>query len=335
MKVVASSPGKITLFGEHAVVYKKPAIVASIDKRVYATCRLRDDDKIKIRALNLEIPGIILTYDKNNEIVIETDYGKVLSAVSYIKEAISIVSEYIGEFRGVDLEIESTMPVGAGLGTSAAVSVVTIASYSRALGHDVNKDTIASLAWETEKKVQGLASPMDSVISTFGGVIYLTFDASGFKYEFLDIGRELPIVIGYVRRKFKTKDMVALVKSNLDKHPELVRPIIDLIGETVILARDALLRGDLTYTGELMNINHGLLDALGVSTKELSELVYIARLYGAYGSKLSGAGGGGAMIALVDEDKVRDISSAINIAGGQTIDTVIGGTGLRYEYIGD
>jgi mevalonate kinase len=333
MIVIASAPGKITLYGEHAVVYKKPAIVASIDRRVYATCKLRDDNKITIRAVNLELPGVILTYDESGEIFLETDYGRVFSAISYIKEALSIASQYIGESSGVDIKIESSMPVGAGLGTSAAVSVVTIASYLKALGHDIPKKDLAELAWSTEKKVQGIASPMDSVITTFGGIIYLNFEGDEFIYEHLKMDGDIPLVIGYVKRKYKTKDMVAKVKNYLDKYPHLISPIIDLIGEVVEDARKALLNGDLEYAGDLMNINHGLLDALGVSSKELNELVYVTRLYGALGSKLSGAGGGGSMIALVDEDRIKDIVTAINIANGMPIETEIGGEGLRFEDI--
>ncbi len=330
MKIVASAPGKVTLYGEHAVVYKKPAIVASIDRRVTVSCEIRDDDRITIRALNLEIPGVILTYNKDGEIVLETDYGRVLSAVSYIREAISLVSEYTNEFKGADIKIESSMPVGAGLGTSAAVSVATIAAYSKAVGHELSKKEIASLAWETEKRVQGLASPMDSTISTFGGIIYIQPGENSFTHESLDIPVEMPLIIGYVKRKYKTKDMVALVKKYKEKYPEIIDPVIELIGKLVVEAKTALLKGDLIVAGELMNINHGLLDTLGVSSKELNDLVYVTRAFGAYGSKLSGAGGGGAMIALASKERLKEVSTAISISNGLPIDTVIGGPGLLY-----
>ncbi|HEW93416.1 mevalonate kinase [Candidatus Geothermarchaeota archaeon] len=333
MEVVASAPGKITLYGEHAVVYGKPAIVASIDKRVYVRCRLRSDKSITIRALNLQVPGIILTYNKDGEVILKTDYGRVLSAVSYIREAINLTSRYLNEFKGADLTIESNMPVGAGLGTSAAVSVATIAAYSKALGHDLDLHNIAKLAWNTEKNIQGIASPMDTSISTFGGIVYLTYDGVNFSIDPLHIDVEFNIVIGYVKRQYKTKEMVEKVKSYLQRHPDLVKPIIDLIGDLVNDAKKALIKGDLEYAGELMNINHGLLDALGVSSKELNDLVYAARAFGAYGSKLSGAGGGGSMIALTDSERVQQIITAIRILNGLPIGTEIGGDGVRYESI--
>jgi len=333
MNIVASAPGKVTLYGEHAVVYKEPAIVASIDKRVYVRCRLRSDNSVTIRALNLEVPGVILTYNQSGEVILETDYGKVLSAVSYIKEALTLTSKFLDTFKGVDLTIESSMPVGAGLGTSAAVSVATIAAYSKALGYELSLKDIARLAWNTEKNIQGLASPMDTSISTFGGIVYLTHDGNEFNLEPLKIPIEINIVIGYVKRKFKTKDMVAKVKMYKDKYPDIINPIINTIGKLVSIAREALINGELEYAGELMNINHGLLDALGVSSKELNDLVYITRAFGAYGSKLSGAGGGGSIIALTDRDKVADIKTAISILNGTPLYTLIGGEGVRYESI--
>ena len=333
MRVLASAPGKICLYGEHAVVYKKPAIVASIDKRVYVTCETRNDDRVTIRAVNLEVPGITITYDRNGEVIFETDYGVVLSATSYIREAITVTSEYLGVFKGVDLKIESTMPVGAGLGTSAAVSVASIAAYSKALGFDLSRDEIAKLAWETEKKVQGLASPMDTSISTFGGIIYLKYGDNGFQIENLDINVELPIVVGYTKRLYKTKDMVAKVKMYKDKYPDLINPIIETIGRLVDEAKIALIEGDLIRAGELMNINHGLLDALGVSTKELNDMVYAARAFGAYGSKLSGAGGGGVVIALARRESIPDIITAFKMLNTIPIETTITAKGVDIKVL--
>jgi len=333
MKVVASAPGKITLYGEHAVVYGEPALVASIDKRVYVTCIPRSDGRFRISALNLHVPGVIVTYSRDGEIILETDYGRVLSALSYINEGLRITSEYIGERRGADIIVESSMPVGAGLGTSAAVTVATIAAYAKALGYDLKREEIAKLAWETEKKVQGIASPMDTSISTFGGVMYIRYSGSNVHMERVKIGSEIPLVIGYVEREAKTKDLVQRVYSLKQKYPHIVEAIIKTIGSIVEEARKALYEGDLVRAGELMNINHGLLDALGVSTKKLNELVYAARAMGALGSKLSGAGGGGSMIALVLRERVQDVSSAIRILGGKVIDTAIGGKGLVYESV--
>jgi len=328
MKVIASAPGKITLYGEHAVVYGYPAIVASINKRVSVTCEPRNDDRIRVSAINLQIPGITLTYDDRGELILETDYGRVLSAMSYIKEGIKIASEYIDEKKGVNLVVKSSMPVGAGLGTSAAVAVATIAAYTKTIGHELKREEIAKLAWQTEKAVQGLASPMDTHISTFGGIIYIKYNENNVKIERLQTNIKEPIVIGYVTREYKTKDLVNKVKQLKNRYPFIIEPIIETIGKLVQEARNAVLNGDTKRAGELMNLNHGLLEALGVSSQKLNELVYAARSMGALGSKMSGAGGGGSMIALTKRERIAEISSAIKILGGKVIDTEIGGNGL-------
>lgn len=330
-RVVASAPGKITLYGEHAVVYGEPAIVTSIDRRVYATCTPRNDGKVRISALNLEVPGVVLTYSDEGEVILETDYGRVLSVVSYIREGIRIASDYIGERRGADITIESTMPVGAGLGTSAAVTVATIAAFCKAMGHELDRREIAELAWKTEKTVQGAASPMDSTISTFGGTIYIRYEGGHVETSNVRLKGRIPFVIGYVERKYKTKDMVRLVRDLKSRYPPIVDRLMKLIGEVVREAKLALEGGDYAKAGELMNINHGLLDALGVSTLKLNEMVYAARDMGALGAKLSGAGGGGSIIALVREEDVLRVTSAIEILGGRVINTKIGGEGLMYE----
>ncbi len=329
MEIVASAPGKVTLFGEHAVVYGEPAIVASIDKRVYVKCKPRKDNIITISALNLNVPGIILTIDKDGEIKLETDYGKVLSAVSYIKEAIKLTQEFLDIKYGAEITISSEMPVGAGLGTSAAVAVTTIAAFAKSHGYDLNLKDIARLSWQTELKVQGIASPMDSTIATYGGFIYLRYDGKDFEFENMKGVGELPLVIGYTRRLYKTGEMVAKVRRLINRYNQLGGDLVKLIGRVVELAKKALLTNDLKTVGELMNINHGLLDTLGVSTKELNDIVYIMRGFGAYGSKLSGAGGGGVAIGVAPKRRMREIIAALKLIEATPIETSIGGKGLK------
>lgn len=331
MNVVASAPGKIVLFGEHAVVYGEPAIVASIDKRLYVKMSLRNDNAIKISALNLYVPGVIVTF-KGNELIVETDYGKIIPAISYVKKAIEITSNYINEFKGVNVEVSSEMPVGAGLGTSAAVAVATIYAYLKVLGYELKKEEIARLGWEVEKEVQGIASPMYTAITTFGGFLYIKYGGENITLKKLHAKLCLPLVIGYVEREFKTADLVKMVKKLYDRYPNVFWNIFRLIGMISEEALKTLEKGDTERLGELMNINHGLLDSIGVSNSRLNTLVYAARSAGALGAKLTGAGGGGCVIALAP-GKVREVSIAMKLVGAKTIDTEIGGEGVRIERI--
>ncbi len=328
MKFIASAPGKVTLFGEHAVVYGEPAIVASIGKRVYVEAEPREDGVVRIMAKDLRVPGVVITY-KPSEVVIETDYGLSMSATAYLNKAIEITSKYLGSKVGVNLLVRSEMPVGAGLGTSAAVSVATVAAYAWSAGHELRLDEIARLGWEVEKSVQGIASPMDTSIATFGGFLKIRLlSGNEFIKDRMDVRGELPIVIGYVEREATTKDMVALVRELRRKYPEVIDGVIKLIGKVTELAEKALTRGNLLEVGTLMNLNHGLLEALGVSNRKLSELVYVARSAGALGAKLTGAGGGGCVIALAPGTQER-VETVMRLYGSEVLRTELGVEGLK------
>jgi len=330
-KVIATAPGKVTLFGEHAVVYGYPAIVTSIDRRVYVTATPRNDDVINISAYDLKTPGLIVTY-KGSEVYVTTDYGKSLSAVAYLNKAVNVTANYLGIKKGIDLKVKSEMPVGAGLGTSAAVSVATIAAYASAHGYSLSKDEISELGWTVEKEVQGLASPMDTSIATYGGFLKLLDEGNEFRKEKLKVKVELPAVIAYVERSRSTKDMVLKVKDLYEKHKNVVNGIFQLIGEITKEAEGVLKAGDLKTLGELMNINHGLLDALGVSDSRLNELVHLARVAGALGSKLTGAGGGGAIIALAP-GKLNEVETTLRLRASITLRAKFGSEGVRVEVI--
>lgn len=331
-KVLASAPGKVTLFGEHAIVYGYPAIVTSIGKRVYVTAEPRNDEAVRIAALDLRVPGVIVTY-KGEEVIIGTDYGQTLSAVAYLNKAVELTAKHIGVKRGVNLTVRSEMPVGAGLGTSAAVSVATVAAYAACMGYELTREEIADLGWAVEKAVQGLASPMDTSIATFGGVLKIKAVSPGrFIREKLDVRANLPVVIGYVERQATTKEMVAKVKELKERYPEVVDGIMRIIGDVTEKAEKALLAGDLQVVGELMNVNHGLLDALGVSNMRLNEIVYVARAAGALGSKLTGAGGGGAVIALAPGLQER-VEVAMRLHSTLTLRTDVGAEGVSVEIL--
>jgi mevalonate kinase len=329
MRVVASAPGKVTLFGEHAVVYGHPALVVAIERRVYAFAESREDNVIKISAKDLRVPGIVISYI-GSEVVLETDYGMVLPAIAYINKAIELTSKYLGSRKGVNIEIKSEMPVGAGLGTSAAVAISTIAAYAVANGHSLDKEEIARIGWEVEKEVQGIASPMDTSITSLGGYLRIKYGKGTVERARLNVGTELPLIIGYVEREAKTKDMVAMVRERLQRYPDIYGDIMKLIGQVVSRAEGSLLSGDLSELGFLMNLNHSLLDALGVSTRRLNELVNVARDSGAYGAKLTGAGGGGCVIALVPE-KGEVVETAMRLHGSMVMRTKLGAEGVRIE----
>ncbi len=334
-KVVASAPGKVTLFGEHAVVYGYPAIVTAIDKRVWVEASRRSDRAVVIAALDLRVPGVIVTYRKD-EVIIETDYGRTLSAVAYLRKAVELTSKYLGIRGGVNLTVRSEMPVGAGLGTSAAVTVATIAAYARVMGYELSRGEIAKLGWEVERAVQGIASPMDTSIASFGGTIKIWRESNEFVSRPVGIGlSNCSFIVGYVERECTTAEMVRKVRKLYDTRPDAVRLILRAIGRVTEDAERALKAGDAEGVGTLMNMNHGLLEALQVSNRRLSQMVYAARAAGALGSKLTGAGGGGATLSLARLGDVGRVELALKLTSLMVFEAGVGADGVRVEVRGD
>lgn len=332
MRVTVSVPGKVSLFGEHAVVYGEPALVAAIGKRLTVSVEGRSDRLIKISAMDLQVPGVVLTFSEESpELIVETDYGKIVGAVGYVRKAIEIASECLGKRGGVNVTIRSEMPVGAGLGTSAAVAVGTVAAYALLMEEELPLGEIARLAHQTELAVQGLASPMDTSVATYGGVLYIR-PSSQQTIEKLPITCPLPMVVGYSEREFRTSDLVKKVRALREAYPDIISPTLQSIGRISERAKGALASGDLDSLGRLMNINHGLLDSLGVSSKSLNDMVYSARFAGAIGSKMTGGGGGGCMIALCPDREV-EVSTAIRIVGGVPFRATVSEQGLKVESV--
>lgn len=331
MRVLASAPAKIILFGEHSVVYGKPAIAAAIDLRTYVWAEFNKNGRIRIEAKDIRVPGLTVSFS-DKEIYFETDYGKAAEVLSYVREAINLVLEEASVKEGVTVSITSQIPVGAGLGSSAAVAVATIGAVSKLLGLELKKEEIAKLGHKVELLVQGASSGIDPTVSAIGGFLYYQKG----NFESLPVV-ELPIVVGYTGSSGSTKELVAKVRRSFEEMPEIVNPILNSMGKLVEKVREIILSEhdkDIKFEllGRLMNINHGLLDALGVSTKSLSDLVYASREAGALGAKITGAGGGGCMYALAP-GKQSEVATAIKIAGGLPMITKISREGLRIEEV--
>lgn len=299
MTTTCSAPGKIYLFGEHAVVYGEPAIACAVELRTRVSAKKAD--------------AITISSGIGNT-------GLDFEVHPYVSLAIKKLDS-----PDVEIEITSDIPVGSGLGSSAAVTIATLAAINIEFGLGLEKKELARMGHEIEKEIQGAASPTDTFVSTFGGTVKIP---SRKRLELLGCG----IVIGNTNKGASPKKTAKLVKQVAqlkEEYPEMINPIIKTIGSFARQGETLVSRKDYTSLGKLMNVNHGLLDALGVCTLELSELVYAARNAGAYGAKLTGAGGGGCMVALTDSP--NKIASAIERAGGQAIITRFTSRGVIQE----
>lgn len=286
MKAMASAPAKTILFGEHSVVYDEPAIAGAVNKRAVVKIRPSKSDK-----------SILKSYDLNFEAELDTENKKYVlkkgkpGIIRYILEALSKVHNH----SPIEILLSSNIPIGSGLGSSAAVTVATLAALYRYHNIKFNKNSLAHDAHMVEEAVQGIASPLDTLVSTYGGLVYLSRNK---KVEHFKVNFNAPFVVGYTNKHGNTGKMVKDVRLLKNRNPKVINNVISSMGQLTNYAKQAILKRDFDKIGELMNINQGFLDVLGVNTFELSRMVYRARECGAIGSKITGAGGGGSIIAL-------------------------------------
>jgi mevalonate kinase len=311
MGVVASAPAKIILFGEHFVVYGEPAIVLAIDKRAHATVSLRKDKRLHIRSVNLSLAG----YFENN--IFKAEEGGEKEAKTKFEPVRTAIEKIMGKYRkdvGLDVQIDSTIPVAAGLGSSAAVVTAVTAAVGTLLDLKMSKEDIFRISFEAEKVVHGTPSGVDPAISTFGGTLLFQID-TGFKP--LEVKGNIPLVIGDTGVERSTRTQVEKVRNIMDSYPRVCDPMKKAAREIVLRAIDAFKDNDLQTVGRLMNINQALLSGVDISDESLECLITAARKAGAFGAKLTGAGGGGCMIALTDNERLEQVSEAILRAGGR------------------
>lgn len=309
MVVAASAPAKVILFGEHFVVYGEPAIVAAIDRRARVYAELRADQRIHVNSVNLEASGF---FDEES-FQAERGDKEARWRLEPIRIAVQRVLDISEAKAGVDVEVHSDIPVASGLGSSAAVAAATATAVSRLLGVEMALEEIFRTACEVERFVHGTPSGIDPAISTYGGVLLFYRDRGSTP---LDVKVDIPLVVGDTGIERSTGEMVTRVRERRERYPSVINPIIETGGKLALRAVEALKEGDLVTLGELMNINHAMLSAMGVSNEPLDRLVHAARKAGALGAKLTGAGGGGCMVALAPPDGLERVVSAIEGKGG-------------------
>jgi mevalonate kinase len=323
--VVASAPGKCILFGEHAVVYGQPAVAVAIDARVRVTLDATES--------GWSIDGMV--FDKHRHPHMDAVRKQVWTERGGAPLAMAVDSELFG---------------AAGLGSSAAICSAFAAGLLHLQGtEELPLSGIATTAHLAEAAAQGgRASPIDTSTVTLGGAVLvsdkkeagadwkytreLRIDGERRSWEVHQIDlpeslAEASIVVGFTGRPGPTGTMVAKVARLLENHPEKMADI-ERMGNVTRAGVTALSLGNLQAIGIAMNECHRLLQGLGVSDADLDRMVDAA-LPTSLGAKLTGAGGGGCMIALTTEP--RRTAEAIELAGGRTLVSRLGAPGVHIE----
>ena len=295
----ASAPGKVILFGEHAVVYGQPALAVPV-MQVHADVQVSDSPRPGIW---IEAPDIDLHAELNT---LSSDHP-LAAVIHNLFFALSI-----DPFPSLHLNIDSTIPVASGLGSGAAVSVALIRALSTYIGHPLSDERVNDLAFEIEKLHHGTPSGIDNTVITYARPVYFV---KGRPLETFKAGEPFFIIIGDTGVAAPTKEAVGDVRKLWMEDKVKWEKVFSKIGEIANQARSTIEKGKTKELGELMDQNHTLLQEMAVSSPELDKLIQAARNAGALGAKLSGGGRGGNMIALVTAETKKTVAKSLTEAG--------------------
>jgi mevalonate kinase len=299
--VKSSAPGKIILFGEHAAVYNRPALAVPVTQ-VHVDVEVLDSSN---KGIWINAPDI--------------DLQDELASLSADHPIGSVIRKLFQNFGismppALSISIESTIPVAAGLGSGAAVSVAMIRSLSGHLNLQLTNEQVNELAYEVEKLHHGTPSGIDNTVITYARPVYFI---KGKPLETFKAAKPFTIVIGDTGIPAPTKKAVGDVRRLWMRDQYNIESIFNEIAQISLIGRRSIESGKPELLGELMDQNHEFLQTLTVSCPELDHLVEAARKAGALGSKLSGSGRGGNMIALATQAKAESVAEALHSAGAK------------------
>lgn len=287
MKSKASAPGKVILFGEHFVVYGVKAILCSINKRVTVTAEKTSERKISI---NSEIGNLIL---EPNKLISEIN--------SPLKPFYYLANKAIkNQSTGIEIKINSEIPLGAGLGSSSACCVAGAAAIFK-LFEDVSKERILELAIEAERTIFENTSGADCTVCVYGGIIEY-----GKKQGFKKIEDEpnFQLVIANSNIEHSTESMVSGVKTFVIKNKEEFSKLLNQESKLIEDVLKLLKENNPKELGEKINQNQKYLETIGISNNQLKKMIEIGQKT-SFGAKITGSGGGGCIFALTNESNVE------------------------------
>ena len=323
----ASAPAKIILFGEHFVVYGNPAILAAIDKRisVHARTLFHNDDKIVIRS---DI-GAAGEYKQNGDFFNLLEGGVEAKAVlDPLYGAVrQVLSKRNKKKIGIEVSILSTVPLGIGLGSSAASCVATVAAVDLLFEKNTSRQHVCEIAIESERQIHKRTSGADCYVSTFGGLIQ--YHGKSKSFEKIEAKGSLPLVVASTGIKHKTSDLVLAVNRFKEENKTVFDSLAKQARDICSQAWAAIESGNGDRIGELMNENQILLQQIGISHERVRDIINICNKTGAIGAKITGAGGGGAIVALASSklESIK-IASQLKKAGYQSFEVEIDYKGL-------
>ena len=288
MKSIASAPGKIILFGEHFVVHGTKAILAAIDKRVTVTTTFTDNNTIKVNSQlgTLEVP-------------ISSSYEEVKSEFRPFVYLANKIINSNQNVNGLEITIDSDIPIGVGLGSSSACCVATAASISE-LFKELTSEEILNISIQAEKTIFPNTSGADCTVCTYGGMIEYP------SIEKIDSTFELNLLIANSMIPHNTKNSVEKVNKFKENDEERFSQLCDLETKLIDEVVTAMKNNDVAAFGLKMSENQKYLEEIQVSNDTLRGMISSLKEI-SLGTKITGAGDGGCVIALVKDENMDKV----------------------------
>ena len=301
--IESSAPGKVILFGEHAVVYGKPAIAVPVTEvQVIVTA--------EPAPLGSGLTLVASNLDKSFRLSTASQDEPLAAAARFTLAHLSVPEP------DATLIISSTIPIAGGLGSGTAVSTAIVRTLARFLDRPLKTVEVSALVFKVEKIHHGTPSGIDNTVIAYEQPVYFV---RGQPIQRLNVITPFTLLIGNTGTRSPTKKAIEHVRRGRKRDPARYDALFDQIGDIVDEAHQAIEAGDVDALGPLMDDNHELLIKVGVSSPKLDKLVEAARFAGAMGAKLSGAGRGGNMIALVEDDVIEEVAEALKEAGATRV----------------
>lgn len=334
--VITSAPAKIILCGDHGVNRQQPALATALDMRTFCRITTRDDGDYHLRfGDRVEECNRERLFQFKSEV----DNLRQAQALDEIRERAKdffaptryVLAHVVERIDGPGLNVEwrSAVPVSSGLGSGAAASTSMALGVFYTVDYEPTPDELVEVAWQGDIIAHGgVASSLDSSTIAWGGLIHYTVKDGA---ETLPISTALPLVIGNTSVADRsTAKLNTRVRKWLDRHPAKMHLFEDM-GYLVRQIIVGLENNDLPTLGHLLNLHQLIQDKIGTSAPENEQLIEAAIGAGALGAKISGAGGGGIIIALVEPGQQPAVAAAIDAAGGQSFIVTTGAEGARVE----
>lgn len=320
-----SAPGKVILCGEHAVVYGQPAIAAPVN-RVQANVTVRAGESgsgLQVVSRNLQGFSIAERQRIQQRLwAVAATVQEMLGGLHHWPPLGDVMADWqplqVMPKMPTNLliEIDSSVPVERGLGSGAAIGVAMMRAFADFLGLQLTTEQISAMAFETEKLHHGTPSGIDNTVVAYNQPVWFV---RGHGVERLRVGADLRLLIADSGTRGSTATVVGDLRQRHDAAPATYDPLLQTIGDIAVSCRGAIEAGDVGKVGGLFDRNHVLLQRLDLSNDSLDRLVAAAKAAGALGAKLSGAGRGGNMIALITPEREAAVRDALLAAGANAV----------------